>query len=139
MGVVENTNVYSKIYDLALNKKQKALAVAGGDKSLSVFDSDNFENNSRLFGHTAYDVFGCDWSPDGSQLLSCAVNYGDRSSEIILWDGGSGGVLKKHLLPDFWITDIKFLPDGKTFAFCGHDYGSDLIMKKRKSTHLGPE
>ena len=105
------TTTTDRIVDIALDPQHRLLALAG-ENLIELRDTENFELQHSLIGHTA-NVHRVVWSPDGSRLASLTEGEGI----IGLWDPATGEAtaMLNHPTGDRF-TSIAWSPDGKTLA-----------------------
>lgn len=100
-----HVNGYLRMWEAATGKHIRFLSGMGG------------EEGSRLsFEHTGA-VYAVTFSPDGKTLAS--AGYGDRSTEVRLWEATTGKHIRLLLSEDGEmdaIESIAFSPDGSTLA-----------------------
>ncbi|MEZ6090241.1 MAG: hypothetical protein R3C05_19880 [Pirellulaceae bacterium] len=100
-----------RIFDIALHPHHHLLAL-GGENLIELRDTENFELQHTLIGHTA-NVQHVAWSPDGRRLISLTEGEGI----IGLWDPATGEAcaMIHHPTGDRF-TCIAWSPDGTTLA-----------------------
>ncbi len=105
------TTTTDRIFDIALDPQNRLLALAG-ENLIELRDTEKFELQHTLIGHTAK-VGRIVWSPDGRRLASLTEGEGI----IGLWDPATGEAtaMLNHPIGDRF-TSIAWSPDGKTLA-----------------------
>ncbi len=106
----------SRIYALTFSSDGKTLAAALQNKVVHLWEIPN-NRPQNILKHDAT-VSRLAFSPNG-KLLAC----GDASGRISLWDLASGQLLTTYNGHGFFISGLKFTPDGKTLASIG---GGDI-------------
>src|SRR5262245_44652095 len=102
------------IYGLALSPDGKALATAGFDNAIKIWELGSFKEQKTLTGHGG-PVYSVAYSPDGKTLAS-----GSLDKTIRLWTLADGKF--KELKGHTEIVDsVAYSPDGKALASAGAD------------------
>jgi serine/threonine protein kinase len=103
------------VYAIAISPNEEALATAGSDKVVRLWNAKTLTQKLPLEGHTG-PVYGLAFHPDGRRLASAGW---DRTVRI--WDAGSGLLIKswEGHAGDIWA--LAYSPDGSRLATGGHD------------------
>jgi WD40 repeat protein/tRNA A-37 threonylcarbamoyl transferase component Bud32 len=100
---------------VAFSPDGRALASAGKDGTIKIWETVNYRLLNTLRGH-ADGVLAVAYSPDGRTLASASA---DRT--IGIWDAAKGGLLRTLRGHDNWVRDVAYSPDGRTLASAGND------------------
>ncbi|MFQ5576622.1 MAG: hypothetical protein ACE5G8_06490, partial [Anaerolineae bacterium] len=103
------------VFDTAWSPDGGALATAGSDKTIRLWDADSGVLRQTLVGH-ADSVQEIDFNPDGTLLASASAD-----TTIIIWDVASGGQLRTLQGHTAFVWDVEFSPDGTLLASASGD------------------
>ena len=100
------------VWDVALSPDGHTLAAAGGDNTITLWDTQTHQRvGNPLTGHSDQ-VQAVAYSPDGRTLAS-----GGWDGAVILWDVSTGRQLGDPLTNDAGsVLSVAFSPDGRTLA-----------------------
>lgn len=94
---------------------------AGDDKAmLRIWDLDQPENVQTRTGHEG-PILALDFSPDGTQLVSCGTNNWQRPAEILLWSLPEIATRRRIVGSPGTILDVRFSPFAKHLALANID------------------
>ncbi len=88
----------------------KWLATGDDDGNVKIYDLTTGQVSKTLSGHRFY-VYGVDFSPDGTRLVSCGYQ-----GQVKLWDIESGKSVNLPGNSDNYVYAAKFSPNGKVIA-----------------------
>lgn len=116
--IQRNDEPNNNIHTLAISPEGRTVALGGLGESIRLCDS----ATGRLIRRFSLDpdtneVLGVAFSPDGKQLASAGVRFGERAIEprgFEVWDLSSGERTRRA--PDEIVLRLAFSPDGKILA-----------------------
>ncbi|KAF8540353.1 WD40-repeat-containing domain protein [Trichophaea hybrida] len=104
-----------EVYCVKFSNDGTKMASASKDKSIIIWDVENFELLFILSEHNK-DVTYVDWSPDDTRLVSCSQDKTAR-----LWDITEGKLLKTLTEFSEPVSSVAWAPDGQSFVTGGLD------------------
>lgn len=104
----------SVILGMSFSPDNRRLALAGGDKSVSIHDWPSGKLRLRLLGHGTR-VWTPAFSPDGRWLASCTGEWDtpQTGGEIRIWDLETGKAKRSFDAQPSLVFAVHFSPDGK--------------------------
>jgi WD40 repeat protein len=108
-GRVDRAEVGFDMKSMSVSPDRRHLVAGGAEGEVALVDTTSGELvRPAVVGH-GVPTYWIAWSADGSRF---ATTGGDGS--VVLWDGETGLPLDTLVVPEEVLTNVAFLPDGKT-------------------------
>ncbi|KAJ5669863.1 hypothetical protein N7462_010933, partial [Penicillium macrosclerotiorum] len=106
------------------------LVTAGQDRSVLIYDTNDFSVLHKLTGHSLGVAFAS-WSPDDSKLITCSQDHTAR-----VWNVETGRCLLTIDHHSYPVTSAGWAPDGESFITSSFDANTGLCLWSMRGTSL---
>jgi WD40 repeat protein len=119
-----------EVWFLAFSPNGKMLATCGKDKSVTIYETDTFDEVHKLADHKNTIPYIA-WDPSSTKLVSCSQ---DKTAKV--WDMETGRLLASIINHTEPVTTAAWLPDGQSFVTGSLDKRQPLNLWSQDGTFL---